>query len=111
MGTFTDSRPDVVERRRSNHRRTAYFTVMIETKYIDTVKEKVAAAADTVHVEWVDDEGDMSELLVGYGPVYGSFRSDVERLFEERWGIPLVADPEFVRADHADDCDHHSHNS
>lgn len=110
MGTFSDSRPESVARRRSNHKRTAYFSVVIETKHIDVVKSRVATAADTVNVEWIDDEDGMSELIVGYGPVYGSFPSDVERLFE-RWGIKLVGYPDFVRADHADDCDHHNHSS
>lgn len=110
MGTFFDSRPEVVERRRSNHKRTAYFSVILETKYVETVKLRVADAADTVTVEWVEESGDMSELIVGYGPVYGSFKSDIEKLFE-RWNVELFAYPDFVRADHADDCDHHSHNS
>lgn len=108
MGTFKYAMPSKKRTARSNHKRTATFTVVISSNDIN----KAASVIENANSKWSAQEeatlNGRTAISVSYGPVYGSFASDISRKFIDN-NVPLFGGPILKHQEHADDCDHPSH--
>lgn len=98
------------ENNRRNHKRTATFTLTIPTAHLD----RLAAAIQKGTGNWsgaeISSSDGITEVSVTYGPVVGSYASDVRKFVTHTAGVRIINGPKFEGAEHASDCEHPKHD-